>query len=87
MDRYECKWVAWVYGRPWAITLGQTTYYTEKEQDVGVRWRRHEDKHKEQWRREGRLFYCIKYLYYTIRHGYWDNPYEVEARHAAGSIP
>ena len=43
---------------------------------------RHEMAHIDQINREGRLKFAIKYLYFTIRYGYWDNPYEVEARAA-----
>lgn len=43
---------------------------------------RHEMKHIEQIKTEGRLKFAVKYVYYTIRHGYWNNPYEVEARAA-----
>ena len=43
---------------------------------------RHEMKHIEQIQAEGRLKFAVKYVYYTIRHGYWNNPYEVEARKA-----
>lgn len=41
---------------------------------------RHERKHLEQMERDGWIGFHLKYLWYTLRHGYWDNPYEVEAR-------
>jgi hypothetical protein len=43
---------------------------------------RHERKHLEQMERDGKLIYAIKYSYWLIRYGYWNNPYEVEARAA-----
>jgi len=43
---------------------------------------RHERKHLEQMQRDGKLIYLIKYTYWLLRYGYWDNPYEVEARSA-----
>ena len=43
---------------------------------------RHERKHLEQIERDGRLLFAIKYSWWAIRHGYWNNPYEVEARAA-----
>jgi hypothetical protein len=43
---------------------------------------RHERKHLEQIERDGRVKFAIKYSWWTIRHGYWNNPYEVEARAA-----
>lgn len=46
---------------------------------------RHERKHLEQIERDGRLLFSIKYLWWTLRHGYWMNPYEVDARAAAES--
>lgn len=48
-----------------------------------VQWLiRHEAKHLEQIERDGRLLFSIKYLWWTIRHGYLNNPYEAEARAA-----
>lgn len=41
---------------------------------------RHERCHLEQIERDGRLLFSIKYAWWTLRHGYWMNPYEVEAR-------
>lgn len=32
--------------------------------------------------REGRLLFSIRYLYWLARRGYWNNPYEAEARAA-----
>ncbi len=46
--------------------------------------RRHELVHIAQMRREGPVRMCIKYLYYNMKVGYRNNPYEVEARRIAG---
>lgn len=43
---------------------------------------RHEERHIEQVKREGRLKFICKYLFYNIKYGYDNNPYEVEAREA-----
>lgn len=43
---------------------------------------RHERKHLEQIERDGRIMFALKYSWLTIRHGYWQNPYEIEARAA-----
>ena len=43
---------------------------------------RHENKHLEQMQRDGKLVYLIKYSFWTLRYGYKNNPYEVEARQA-----
>jgi len=85
-DKYSQTWVLWFCSdrrfTTWAITLGQSTYYSVLEKEVGARWRRHEEKHKEQWRTEGRIRFAAKYLWFSIRYGYENNPLEVEARAA-----
>ena len=48
---------------------------------------RHERKHLEQIERDGRLLFSIKYSWWTLRHGYHMNPYEVEARAAESKSP
>jgi hypothetical protein len=83
MDRYNCNWPLWFAPAgavKWAVTINQTTYYSGSENEVDAAWRRHEDKHKEQWRREGLIKFAVKYLWYHIRYGYQGNPFEVEAR-------
>lgn len=41
---------------------------------------RHERKHLEQLERDGWWMFHLKYFYWTLRYGYWNNPYEFEAR-------
>lgn len=48
---------------------------------------RHERKHLEQIERDGRLLFALKYLWWTLRHGYYMNHYEVEAREAESKSP
>lgn len=43
---------------------------------------RHELCHLEQIRRDGRVLFTVKYLWWLIRYGYYANPYEVQARAA-----
>lgn len=43
---------------------------------------RHEQCHLDQIERDGRLLFSIQYTWMTVRYGYWNNPYEVEARQA-----
>lgn len=43
---------------------------------------KHEAKHIEQAKKEGIIKFYIKYLWFCIRYGYTNNPYEVEARAA-----
>lgn len=45
----------------------------------------HELAHVRQWQ-EDPLF-PVRYTLATLRHGYWNNPYEVEARAAAAAPP
>lgn len=40
---------------------------------------RHERRHLEQIECDGRIWFALKYSWWTIRHGYWNNPYEVQA--------
>jgi hypothetical protein len=48
---------------------------------------RHERCHLQQIERDGRIWFALKYSWWTIRHGYWNNPYEVEARAAEWKSP
>lgn len=43
---------------------------------------RHEKKHLEQYVRYGIVGFLPVYIYYSIRFGYWNNPFEKEARKA-----
>lgn len=43
---------------------------------------RHEACHIEQVKREGRFKFICKYLWFNIKYGYRNNPYEIEARGA-----
>lgn len=43
---------------------------------------RHELKHIEQIQRDGKIVFTLKYLFWTVKYGYYNNPYEVEAREA-----
>jgi len=65
-------------GNLYAVTIGQTTYYSCSAADVGDRWRRHEDKHKEQWKRDKWKF-LASYLYQWATKGYKEISYEKEA--------
>jgi hypothetical protein len=56
--------------------------YLVPEHITNERLIRHESKHLEQIERDGRIKFSIKYAYWTMRHGYWNNPYEIEARAA-----
>ncbi len=68
-----------------AIVLGKTIhlYNTSKKQFlINDKWLRHELCHVKQFQKNGYLFFIVKYLWETIKHGYHNNRYEVEARDA-----
>ena len=53
-----------------------------------VQWLiRHEAKHIEQIERDGRLLFSARYLWWLARYGYWNNPYEIEARAEETKLP
>ena len=86
MDKYN-HWLGKLFGKMadetnYAVTIGQTTYYSCSESLVTPRWRRHEDEHKRQWAAEGRIRFLVKYLWYQMKYGYYENPYELDAREA-----
>lgn len=55
-------------------------YYNTIQEHFNVY--KHEMKHFEQIEKNGVLKFCIKYLYYLIRYGYKNNPFEKEAYNA-----
>ncbi len=44
------------------------------------RWLKHELCHVQQFKQYGYMIFIIKYLWESIKHGYYNNKYEVEAR-------
>jgi hypothetical protein len=68
--------------KKWAITLGQTAYYSVPKEEVmkDEEWIRHEEHHKKQFKKDGVPKFLWKYILWSIRYGYWNNPYEEEAR-------
>lgn len=49
------------------------------------KWVKHELCHVRQFRRYGKLVFLVKYLWESIRKGYYNNRFEVEARAAEDS--
>jgi hypothetical protein len=79
-NKYNQKWVAKLINKEkWAITLGQTTYYSCPRYEVSREWEWHEDYHKKQWKDAGAIKFVLIYLWYTLRYGYSHNPYEMAA--------
>lgn len=64
-----------------AVTLGRTIILDPSAR-LTPELLEHELTHVRQWRADP-LFFPIRYAVATLRHGYRDNPYEVEAREAA----
>jgi len=68
-----------------AIVVGKTIhlYKTSKKQFLqNERWLKHELCHIKQFQENGYLLFIAKYLWESIKHGYHNNKYEVEAREA-----
>lgn len=89
-DKYN-HWIAKVVlslnrRRGWkecAITIGQTAYFSCDESQVSDAWHRHEDEHKQQWKRDGWIWFTTRYLFWSAIYGYDNNPYEIAAEKAA----
>ncbi len=61
-------------------------YYRSSEDKANRRLRRHELKHIEQIASLGKFRFTIEYLYQSIRYGYLNNKFEVEARAAEDKV-
>ena len=70
-----------------AMVLGKTIhlYGSTKEKFLAdERWVNHELCHVKQFAQHGYVLFTIKYLWESLRVGYYNNKYEVEAREAEG---
>ena len=68
-----------------AMVLGSTIhlYGVTKEAFLqDEKWVKHELCHVQQFREHGHIIFLIKYLWESIRKGYYNNKYEVAARAA-----
>lgn len=68
-----------------AIVFGRTIYLcgTSKQAFLNnQKWLLHELQHVLQYRRDGFVGFIYKYIRNHIKYGYYNNPYEVEARAA-----
>lgn len=63
------------YASIWGVV-----YVMSESDKADQRLMRHEAKHLEQIRRDGPLGFSVRNVWWTLRHGYWNNPYEREAR-------
>lgn len=68
-----------------AITIGKTIhlYHVSKEDFLkDEKWVRHEMHHVAQFKKHGFFTFIFKYLWQSLKVGYYDNKYEAEARRA-----
>ena len=68
-----------------AMVIGKTIYLhgTTKAYFIAdERWLKHELCHIKQYEENGTIIFLIKYLWESLRKGYYNNKYEVEARQA-----
>ena len=68
-----------------AIVLGKTIhlYHVSKEEFIkNEKWVKHEMCHLQQFKKYGFLPFIFKYLWESMRVGYYKNKYEAEARNA-----
>jgi len=71
-----------------AMVLGNTIHLfgtTKADFLKDTAWVKHELCHIAQFRRYGYFIFLVKYLYESMRRGYYNNKYEVEARAAENS--
>ncbi|MFT3902603.1 MAG: DUF4157 domain-containing protein [Niabella sp.] len=72
-----------------AIVFGRTIYLhgVSRGEFLGnTSWLRHELKHVEQYQRYGFFMFLAKYLWQSLRHGYYRCGLECEARAAEGDL-
>ena len=72
-----------------AIVIGKTIhlYRVSKEDFLNdSRWVKHEQCHIRQFKEYGFFTFIFKYVYESMKHGYYNNKYEVEARNAEEAI-
>jgi hypothetical protein len=68
-----------------AMVIGKTIYIHGVDAEYFLNnplWVKHEYCHIQQYKRYGAIRFLILYLYYSMRKGYYNNPFEVEARAA-----
>ena len=68
-----------------AIVIGSTIhlYNVTRQQFLqDEKWVKHEICHLQQFKKHGKFIFIIKYLWESMRHGYYNNKYEIEARKA-----
>jgi len=79
--RHLIRWFLRTFGYG-GITLPPFGIYILDERLGEDRLVRHEQCHWRQAQRMGVMRWYATYIWFTIRHGYWNNPLEIEARAA-----
>jgi len=78
--RYGVEWMKKQQVR--GIVIGRTMMFADAPWDVPEWLFRHEMQHVYQIARLGFVRFYLLYFYYSLRYGYANNPFEVEARKA-----
>lgn len=68
-----------------AMVLGKTIHLHNTGKAAFLkdeRWVKHELCHVQQFKQHGYIGFIVKYVWESIRHGYYNNRFEVEARKA-----
>lgn len=60
-----------------AMTFGQHVFTARTYLRIETIW--HEECHTKQYKKYGFFWFLIKYLWESLKHGYWKNKYEIEA--------
>jgi len=79
------KWMDFWGFKGLAMPFTDTIYFRTPE-DVTDKLLKHEKKHLEQMKRDGTVWFLIKYNWYWLTVGYVKNVYETEARKAEDEI-
>lgn len=89
-NSWLAKIAAWKLGASSvAFVLGRTIhlYKTTKEEFLNSKsWLRHELCHVRQFKEHGFYNFILKYIWESLKHGYFNNKYEMEARNAEKEI-
>jgi hypothetical protein len=86
----ENSWIAKLAARKLqsknvAIVIDSTIHLHNTTREAFLenkKWVKHELCHVQQFKVHGKFLFILKYLYESLRHGYYNNKYEVEARSA-----
>jgi hypothetical protein len=66
-----------------AMVIGNTIHLHNVSRKIFLedeRWVKHEMAHIDQYRRYGLVRFLLLYTWYSIKYGYRNNPFEIEAR-------